>query len=166
MEKLHLLRRIILQKATADTGLHMGQLPILEYVRKNDGCTQAELAEKMLVSPASIALSTKRMKREGMLEKRVDEDDLRRNQLTVTEKGCRISEKCRKVCDEVDSKLFADFDERDYEQFVEYLDRMLFNITGKSGEDLDLFTLATLENQIRAEKIKSEKQAIEEETTE
>lgn len=156
MEKLHLLRRIILQKATADIGLHMGQLPILEYVRKNDGCTQAELAEKLLVSPASIALSTKRMEKEGLLEKHVDENNLRRNQLTVTEKGRKISEQCRSIFNEADTRMFAGFDKNELEHFLACLDKMLFNITGKDAEHFDLFTLTSLERQIEVEKIKNQ----------
>lgn len=155
MEKLHLLRRIILQKATADIGLHMGQLPILEYVRKNDGCTQAELAEKLLVSPASIALSTKRMEKEGLLEKHVDENNLRRNQLTVTEKGRRVSERCRNIFNEADTRMFDGFEKSELEHFLACLDKMLFNITGEDAEHFDLFTLTTLERQIEIEKIKN-----------
>lgn len=155
MEKLHLLRRIILQKATADLEIHFGQLPILEYVRKNDGCTQMELAEKMLVSPASIAVSTKRMKQEGLLEKHVDENNLRQNRLTVTEKGRRVSAQCRRVFDEADTRMFKDFKEEEISALLASLDKMLFNITGKDTEHFDLFTLASLERQIEVEKIKN-----------
>ncbi len=155
MEKLHILRRIILQKATADIGLYLGQLPVLEHVRANNGCTQAELAEKMFVSPASIALSTKRMEKEGLLEKHVDENNLRRNQLTITEKGRKLSTECRKIFDEVDAKMFSGFTDEELEQFMKFLDKMLSNITGGNSEDIDILTLASLERQIEIEKIKN-----------
>lgn len=155
MEKLHILRRIVLQKATSDIGLYIGQLPILEHIRHNDGCTQAELAEKMFVSPASIALSTKRMEKEGLLKKQTDKDNLRRNKLTITKKGREISEECRKVFDEVDEKMFAGLSSDEVSQFKELLDKMLISLTGQGAEDIDIFTLATLERQIEIEKVKN-----------
>ena len=154
MEKLHILRRIVLQKATADSGLYIGQLPILEYIRHNDGCTQAELAEKMFVSPASIALSTKRMEKEGLLKKQTDKDNLRRNKLTITEKGREVSQECRRVFDEVDKKMFAGLSSDEISQFKELMDKMLISLTGKGAEDIDIFTLATLERQIEHEKMR------------
>ena len=55
LQKIHLLRRIFVQKSQPDIELYFGQLPILEYVRQNDGCTQIEIAEKLCVTPASIS---------------------------------------------------------------------------------------------------------------
>ena len=141
LEKLHLLRRIILQHSTAGLELHMGQLPILEYIRQHGGCTQVELAENLMVSPASIALSTKRMKREGLLEKKADETNLRRNQLTITPKGIELSKRCRSIFDEFDQRIFRGFSSAELVQLRDTLDKMLGNITDTPAEELDIFAL-------------------------
>ena len=69
MKKIQLLRRIWIQKTQPDVELYFGQLPILEYIRKNPGCTQAEIAEHLCVTPASISTSTKRLQKSGLLTK-------------------------------------------------------------------------------------------------
>ena len=59
LKTINLLRRIYIQKSQPDVELYFGQLPILEYIKDNDGCTQIEIAEKLCVTPASISTSTK-----------------------------------------------------------------------------------------------------------
>lgn len=134
METLHLLRRVALQKATAELELYYGQLPILEYVSRHEGCTQAELAMELMVSPASIALSTKRMQKSGLLSKAADEDNLRCNKLAITDKGRLIAQQCRDIFDGYDCKTFEGFSSEELDVFASYLSRILKNLT---GEELD-----------------------------
>ena len=77
IDKFQILKRSTLFSLFEDNKLHIRQLPVLEYIIKNDGCSQNELAEFLCVSPASIAVSTKRMQKAGYLEKKEDENDLR-----------------------------------------------------------------------------------------
>ena len=79
LDNLFLLRRTLLTKTMLNTGLYFGQLPVLMYISNHEGCTQKEIADWMKVSPASIALSTKRLQKAGLIEKSVDKDNLRRN---------------------------------------------------------------------------------------
>ena len=44
LDNLFMLRRTLLTKTTAVTGLYVGQLPVLAYIYNNDGCTQKEIA--------------------------------------------------------------------------------------------------------------------------
>ena len=59
LKKIHLLRRIWIQKGQTDAELYFGQLPILEYIHDHPFWTQAEIAEHLCVTPASISTSTK-----------------------------------------------------------------------------------------------------------
>ena len=67
LNKLHLLHRIYLQRAAVNNGLYNGQPPLLEYVEKHPGCTQAELADFFKVSPPCIATSVKRLQKAGII---------------------------------------------------------------------------------------------------
>ena len=70
-------------------------MPVLRYVMENDGCKQVDLANFLRVTPASVALSTKRMQKAGYLEKEVDEYNLRRNKLHVTPQGRQLAADCK-----------------------------------------------------------------------
>lgn len=150
MHKLHMLRRIIIQNQTSELELYYGQLPTMEYIARHDGCTQVELAEEMMVSPASVALTTKRLQKAGLVEKKNDEENLRCKRLSVTPKGRELAQKCRKIHDGFDRQIFKDFSEEDMDQFISYLDRMVYNITGQeNGAEETAFTLQTLKKLLK-----------------
>jgi len=146
--KLNLLRRDFIQESTSDIALYFGQLPILEYVIKHDKCTQKEIADKLIVTPASIAISTKRMQKAGLLEKKVDENNLRCNRLSVTQKGHELSKQYRLKFDEMDKKMFVGFKEEELEQVNSYLSRLIMNISGETTDEITIYSMAALEEKL------------------
>ena len=149
IRKIYLLRRSLFGKLAADLDVDMQQSPILEYVRKNHGCTQVELAKALAVSPASIALSTKRMQKTGLLKKEVDEHNLRQNRLSITQKGLETSEKCKGIAHNLNHRMFDGFSEEELEGLENYLDRIIHNLSSdKAEEDFSLFSIVALENQL------------------
>lgn len=128
--KLELLRRIYARGRTRDVEMHRGQVPILDYIITNDGCTQAEAAAFLGVTPASVALSAKRMAAAGLIERSADEEDMRRNHLSATEKGKRAFEDFMAVFHEIDERMFEGFSDEELNLFNEMLMRMIENIAG------------------------------------
>lgn len=154
LEKLHLVRRMIRQKTTVDYPMHPGQLHLLEFINLNEGCTQAEAAEHLMISPASVALSTKRMEKTGLVKKITEESNLRCKRLYITEKGKELTERCRQTFDEFDRMMFNGFSDDDLILLKNYLDRLLDNINNKyflNSEDLNLYSIDTLRNMLKNE---------------
>lgn len=153
-EKLHLIRRILHQKSTVDFSLYPGQLHLLEFVKRHIGCTQTEVAEHLMITPASVALSTKRMEKSGLLEKRQDPENLRCKRLYVTKKGKELSERNRKIIDEMDLAMFEDFSDEDLSTLANYLDRFLKNLSGKyscNPDDIDFFSMCAMRKPIQTQ---------------
>ena len=117
-------------------------MPVIRYVMEHDGCTQVELATFLRVTPASVALSTKRMQRAGYLEKEVDEYNLRRNKLHVTALGEKLAADCKDAFDALDRETFKGFTDEEMEVLAGYLDRIAMNMSGgrrlSFGDILDL----------------------------
>ncbi|MDW5298678.1 MAG: MarR family transcriptional regulator [Sedimentibacter sp.] len=147
LEMLSVLRRIEAHKIFLKVGLYPGQLHLLEYIMNNDGCTQKEIADILRVSPASIATSTKRLQKSGLIEKKTDEDNLRKNMLSVTEKGSDLARKCRESFDVFDKKLFSDFSDEELSSMKNYLDRLILNITDGKGSEIDFCPIIALKNE-------------------
>ncbi len=135
LHKLFVLRRIVIQKATLGIDLHFGQLRVVEYIAAHEGCTQAEVAECMMVTPASMALTTKRLEKAGLLNKAVDENNLRCKRLSVTEKGRSLAAQCRSLHDQFDERMFEGFSAQQMDQINTYLGRMICNITGETTQE-------------------------------
>ena len=60
LSRLELVRRILFRSMLRGEHLHHRQMPILVYIVQHEGCTQAEIAEALSVTPSSIARSEER----------------------------------------------------------------------------------------------------------
>ncbi len=137
------LHRVLAGKRLAKMNPYAGQwIPVIRYVLEHDGCTQTALAAFLRVTPASVALSTKRMQKAGYLEKEVDAYNLRRNKLHVTPQGRQLAADCKEAFDALDRETFKGFQEEELEILAGYLDRIAVNMGGgrrlSFGELLDM----------------------------
>ena len=150
LRKVHLLRRIWIQKAQSDAELYFGQLPILEYVMGHDGCTQSEIAESLCVTPASISTSTKRLQKAGLLTKTTDPGNLRCNRLSITPQGRARCENNRRMVDRIHIRMFKDIPEDELEAFERTLNKILRNLAPPDAnpESVTPTEIATLINKI------------------
>lgn len=138
---LHMLRRKYTHNHChhncLDNTLQPGQYPLLNYLVANPGTTQQDMAAAMHVSPASVAQSTKRLQKTGLLEKRADPENLRCNRLHVTDAGLEIVHSFRKVFSSVDKQMLKGFSDDELELIKSMLDRMAANL---SEDDDPIFT--------------------------
>jgi len=149
LNKMNLLHRIYIRRAFQNHGLYFGQLSILEYIIKNENCTQREIADALRVSAPSIATSIKRMSRGGLIEKSDDDIDSRINRINITSSGREIAEKCRKDFDKVDEKMFQGFTKEECDILAGYIDRLMMNLSQGEFEDKDFFSLVEEEKLLR-----------------
>lgn len=148
---LFIKRRILSQRMATDAGLYLGQLPIIEYVARHNGCSQVDIADTLHLSAASVAISTKRLQKAGIIDKTVDESNLRSKRLTITDKGLELSGKCRELFDSIDRRLFAGFEEEELIQLKGFLDRLIANITDEQDKKdcLNFYEIFALKNQMK-----------------
>lgn len=154
IQKVGLLRRIWGRNTVTDLDLHMQQMPILEYIIEHDGCNQCEIAEALRVSAQSVALSTKRMQNAGLLVKDVDANNLRRNKLSVTQKGRELTQECRNRFDNLDGRMCEGLTQDELDGFCAVLDKMIENLT---YEELDGLSMNELRDIICKHDDKQEK---------
>lgn len=126
------LYRNELRRRAAANGIYIGQPPVLNYIREHPGCTQAEIAETLQVSPASIASSTKRLQNSGMIRKQVDAGNMRANKLYISEKGDQAMEEFGKVFDSLNEEMFGAFSAEELETFCGFMER-INRILGTKG---------------------------------
>ena len=110
-------------------GLHFGQPRILYMVMTMNGAAQKEIAERLRISPASLAVSIKRMQKVGLLEKIHDEKDLRVNKVRITDKGIKVQEGFRAEALATDRQMLSGFSSEELTQLEDYLERIYQNLT-------------------------------------
>ena len=137
LNKLYLsYRKCFLQQSQLH-GLYVGQPQLLNYVKSNPGCTQNDIAAALGVSPASIAFSSKRLQSAGLLQKQVNNLNMRCNKLYVTTEGMEILDKFSGDFDELNAKMFEGFTDEELVQLENFAQRIETNLEQfmKSGKD-------------------------------
>lgn len=122
-------RRFIAHNSLKDSKVYFGQPPILDYLFEHGSCTQNEIAAAMSVSPASMAVSIKRMQKSGLVQKVNDEKDMRCNKITITEFGKKQVAELHSRFDEIDEKTYSGFTEEELIQLKSYIDRINKNLS-------------------------------------
>lgn len=148
LTKIHLLRRRALQQTLGEQKLHPSQLAILDYIYKHPGCTQVEISENMALTPAAITLATQRLQKENLIKKQADQNNLRRNVLTLTEQGSAYRVQSESAFHRVDAMMFQGFSKEDLAHLGSYLDRIAMNITGEDSNELSFQVIHALAEQI------------------
>ena len=131
MAMVSALRRTALNRERERLGQKLIPVPLMAYILEHPGCTQGEVASFLYISAASVATSCKRLEKEGLLERRVDPVNRRKNQLFVTAAGEALTREKRAMFERVNALAFSGMDERDLATFDRVLERMLDNLGGR-----------------------------------
>lgn len=105
--------RKIMQNYLDETGVYQAQHHLLMIISHNQNASQKELAMSMDVSPATIAVSLKKLEKGGYIKKEMDKGDNRLNQITITEKGNKVIEQSKQIFESTDQKVLEGFSEEE-----------------------------------------------------
>lgn len=123
------LHRKAVEKFAAQLGIHRSQHFVLMRIAASGGCvSQKELAKKLEISPAALAVTLKKLENGGYLEKKPDEGDSRLNEIRLTEKGREIYRLSAERFSGIDRKMFSGISDVELEQFISILARMQSNL--------------------------------------
>ena len=129
---LSIIHRYHITKSALSVGLYFGQPNMLEYIRDNDLCLQKDIASAMHITPASVAVSLKRMEKSGLITRKPDENDIRKNMISVTPKGENALNEFRRICDTTDSNMFNGFSDEEKDTLHSLLLRLHENLDSQS----------------------------------
>ncbi len=113
-------------------GLPTGSLTVMALVSANPGSSQAELAAKAGITGPSLVGLLDELEQRGLLVRRRDELDRRRNILVLTDKGTATMELLFATVSTIESPIRAALGEADLVQFTSLLDRAIAAI-GQQG---------------------------------
>lgn len=135
---LNMTHRKYFERAIEKFGIHRGQHHILMVLSGKKGfATQKEIADCLHITAATVAVAIKKLEKTGYIKKIQDEEDLRYNKISLTDKGIDIVAQSRRTFETIDSSLFSDFTDDEKRQMDNYLTRMTKNIN-KAQEDKDI----------------------------
>lgn len=115
-------------RGVADMGAPMLLMVLFHADKNGEKLSQRELARRLRLSPATVAVSLKTMERCGYVSRETDGRDARRNLVTITEKGREAVELCGRSFRATDEQMLSDFTPQEKEQLTGFFIRMLQNL--------------------------------------
>ncbi len=130
VDRLHFT---IFHQTLSQFGLGKGQPPILKFLSLNDGCTQSEIAKRERLTAATITVTLQSMEKNGLIERRNDENDLRIMRVFITPKGSEVQRKCDEAIEELEKRIYEGFTKDEIEVFKKLLTKKRDRLKELSG---------------------------------
>ena len=113
-----------------ETRLHKSQHRLLmSLAALGDPVSQKKLADYLNITPAAVAVTLKKLEKNGLVTKTISNEDNRFNNVTITDKGKKIVKESQKVFQNTDDVMFKDFTEEEILQLEGFMDRMQKNLS-------------------------------------
>ena len=114
------------ERRLADQGIHHSQHRMLVQLvkRQEDTPSQKELAEIMGISPAAVTTTLKRLEKEEYITRSATDEDNRRNEIRVTEKGLAKITENREIFEVLDRAMFEGFSEEEMDTLISFMKRI------------------------------------------
>lgn len=115
--------------------VHPGQIPMLFIISKNPGISQIEIAEKLKVSPSTVAIMIKRMEKVGLIKREKNEKDKRELKVFLTEKANNLIDKILGKLKIFEKESLKNFSEEEIETLKNLLNKMLKNLEAMKNDE-------------------------------
>jgi DNA-binding MarR family transcriptional regulator len=115
----------LFERHSIELGLSLMQCKALSFLSRNEGASQARLAEHTETDPMMMVRILDRMESDGWIERRENPGDRRAYQLFLREAAKPILERIRTIAQRTEDEVLADFSAAEREQLTALLDRAL-----------------------------------------
>ena len=129
---LRVMRRhhALVERRISDLGIHHSQHRMLMTLarRQEDTPSQRELAERLGISAAAVTATLKRLEKEEYITRSMTDEDNRKNEIRITDKGLSKVIEGRSVFESSDRTMFEGFTPEEMATFISYMERIGRNL--------------------------------------
>jgi MarR family transcriptional regulator, transcriptional regulator for hemolysin len=104
--------------------LTLPQCKVLAHLSRNEGISQARLAELTETDPMTLVRTLDRMQQDGWIERRADPVDRRAHCLYLLEAAKPVVNRMWKIAEQVRNEALSDLSMGEREQLVDLLERI------------------------------------------
>jgi DNA-binding MarR family transcriptional regulator len=117
-----------LSRRTARHGALPGTYPVIAWLMQLSDSTQGELSRLIGIEQPTMAVTLRRMERDGLIERTPDPDHGRRSHIKLTAKGRSLSQVMRSAANEVEKIATHGMTPAEVEQFFRLAGIMIQNL--------------------------------------
>jgi DNA-binding MarR family transcriptional regulator len=132
----HLARllALALRRRIEALGVVPGQFAQLLALYEQDGLTQSELSRRVRIEQPTMAVTLKRMERDGLVERVPDPSDGRRALVMLTAHARRLEPDLTAAAREVNAVALDGLTPAEADGFMRTLDRLIANLEAEAAE--------------------------------
>jgi MarR family transcriptional regulator for hemolysin len=120
--------RTFIDQRAREHGMTRAQWGVLIRLERQEGMTQAEMAEALEIQPISLLRLIDRLCNHRLVERRAHESDRRANRLYLTAKGRTTLESLVPLGREISGEVLASVSDREASALLQHLVRIKANI--------------------------------------
>lgn len=124
LKHMYLLYVKIIDKKMRAYDLTYAQSDLLCQLAKEDGQTQAELSDRLGISPPTLSTSADALEKKGFIERRPSQKDARQKLLFLTAKGSTLIPDILKANSDVQEAITADLSPAEQALMAEWIQSM------------------------------------------
>ena len=121
---LHRSRSRFMSERLRDYGFSGAMYLILLHIERHPGTTQDNIANHMFIDKCNVARRTKKLETLGYLYRETDQNDLRQNNLYLTEKGRELVPVIREYMAQWGRTITAGLDDQECASLIGLLTKM------------------------------------------
>ena len=127
MDLIWTFQKLFLRKLKRDLDLpfHPRRLPFLVVVVKNPGIAQKDIAKSLNIEPPTVAITLKRMEKDGLVTRKNDLYDRRILRVYPTEKAEEVYKDMKEKVSKLEGKVLKHFDSKDVSCVEEFFRKMI-----------------------------------------
>ena len=119
----------IIEARVRSLGIHPSQhLLLMRLSNMGRFPSQAQIAEELDISPASVARTLKQLEAGGYIERCGSDVDGRRNEIAISCKGVEMVQRSKEIFDGLEAVSYAGFSEEELDQLEALLKREIDNL--------------------------------------
>lgn len=115
--------------------LHPGQVPVIMALSRDEGLSQRELSERLTVRPSTMAVTLRRMEKNGLVYRIPDQKDQRVSRVYLSEKGQTLFERMREMLEDLGQECMAGFTGEEIRELKQLMNRIRENLAQLCDED-------------------------------
>ena len=112
------------ERHASEIGLTLSQCKVLGHLSRNEGISQARLAELIDTDPMTLVRTLDRMQQDEWIERRPDPEDRRAHRLYLREAARPIMNRMWKLADQARQEALSELNPTEREQLVGLLERV------------------------------------------
>ena len=128
------LFRDIINRDVEKLGVQNSYRQLLFHLSRKDGVSQLELARATHLKAPTVSVTLKNMEADGLVVRRVDENDARVIHVYLTEKGRQTDDKIREIHHMLDSRMTEGISQEELDALVATLTKMRDNMLKATEE--------------------------------